>query len=216
MTRMFRAIPLSCVRLSVISAFTAAALVVSAGTASAGVFDFLTPHSTAQTDQNTPSDDTALGEVSDTTQQASDALVDNAPSIETPLRHLYCVEYARMRSGLAIFGDAKTWWTSAKNIYDEFAAPVTNAVMVFSGSSRIRRGHVAVVTSIVSPREIVVDQANWQNRGEIDHNTPVMDVSTGNDWSQVRVWDMKTGQFGAHVYAISGFIGRNLPVSTGS
>ena len=88
--------------------------------------------------------------------------------------------------------------------------------MVFSGSSRIKRGHVAVVTSIVSPREIVVDQANWQNRGEIDHNTPVLDVSPDNDWSQVRVWDIKTGQFGAHVYAISGFISRNLPVSNGS
>jgi surface antigen len=121
-----------------------------------------------------------------------------------------------MRSGLSIFGDAKTWWTSAKNIYDEFTAPVENAVMVFSGSSRIKRGHVAVVTSIVSPREIVVDQANWQNHGEIDRNTPVLDVSPDNNWSKVRVWDMRTRQFGTHVYAISGFIGQNLPVSRGS
>jgi hypothetical protein len=223
MTRMFRAIPLSCVRLSLVSAVAVAALMATPSAASAGVFDFLTPHSTdtAQPDNDktagdaAPSD-AALGEVSDTATQSTDTLADIVPSIETPLHHLYCVEYARMRSGLSIFGDAKTWWTSAKNIYDEFTAPVANAVMVFSGSSRIKRGHVAVVTSIVSPREIVVDQANWQNHGEIDHNTPVLDVSPDNSWSQVRVWDVNTRQFGAHVYAISGFIGQNLPTSRGS
>ena len=224
MTRMFRAIPLSCARLSFISVFAAVALVAAPGTASAGIFDFLTPHSTdtaepaqpASSPDDTAQSDSALGEVTDPAPQATPSVAAIAPSIETPLHHLYCVEYARMRSGLAIFGDAKTWWASAKNIYDEFTAPVTNAVMVFSGSSRIRRGHVAVVTSIVSPREIVVDQANWENHGEIDHNTPVLDVSPDNNWSRVRVWDVSTGQFGAHVYAISGFIGRNLPESNGS
>jgi hypothetical protein len=220
---MFRAIPLSCARLSILSAIAAVALVASPGTASAGIFDFLTPHSpdTVQPDQSpSPNDaaqsDSALGEVADPTPPAAPTGADIAPSIEKPLHHLYCVEYARVRSGLQIFGDAKTWWTSARNIYDEFAAPVTNAVIVFSGSSRIRRGHVAVVTSIVSPREIVVDQANWQNHGEIDHNTPVLDVSPDNNWSEVRVWDVSTGQFGGHVYAISGFIGQNLPASNKS
>ena len=38
------------------------------------------------------------------------------PSIEIPLRRLFCVEYARMRSGLAVFGDAKYWWARAKNL----------------------------------------------------------------------------------------------------
>ena len=47
-----------------------------------------------------------------------------------------------------------------------------------------------MVTDIVSKREIRVDQANWQNHGEIDHATPVLDVSAKNDWSQVRVWDI--------------------------
>ena len=36
------------------------------------------------------------------------------PSVETPLHRLFCVEYARMRSGLAVFGDAKHWWERAK------------------------------------------------------------------------------------------------------
>ena len=89
-------------------------------------------------------------------------------------------------------------------------APVENAVIVFSASSRLRLGHVAVVTNIVSTREIRVDQANWQNHGEIDHATPVLDVSPKNDWSQVRVWDMRSQTFGSHVYAISGFIAKSL------
>ncbi|MBN9590071.1 MAG: CHAP domain-containing protein [Alphaproteobacteria bacterium] len=132
------------------------------------------------------------------------------PSVEKPLRRLFCVEYARMRSGLAIMGDAKYWWKRAHNLYARLSHPVEEAVMVFSGSKRLRRGHVAVVTDIVSPREIVVDQANWQNHGEIDHSTPVLDVSTNNDWSRVRVWNIHAGQFGTHVYAISGFIAKDL------
>jgi hypothetical protein len=132
------------------------------------------------------------------------------PSVETPLKKLFCVEYARARSGLAVFGDAKFWWARAKNLYARASDPVENAVMVFTASKRLRLGHVAVVTNIVSRREIRVDQANWQNHGEIDHSTPVMDVSARNDWSQVRVWDMKSGGFGTHVYAVSGFIAREL------
>ena len=137
-----------------------------------------------------------------------------APSVETPLHRLFCVEYARMRSGLAVFGDAKRWWDRAKNVYARMSHPVEEAVMVFAGSRRLKRGHVAVVTSIVGPRQIIVDQANWQNHGEIDHATPVLDVSRANDWSRVRVWDIRSGTFGAHVYAISGFIAKNLTTAS--
>lgn len=131
------------------------------------------------------------------------------PSIEIPLKRLFCVEYARARSGLAVFGDAKFWWSRAKNLYARVANPVENAVMVFKASSRIRKGHVAVVANIVSAREIRVDQANWENHGEIDHSTPVLDVSKKNDWSKVRVWDRKSQSFG-HIYAVSGFISKEL------
>jgi hypothetical protein len=149
--------------------------------------------------------------VSEASIAADDSTPDAAsdrgtPSVEWPLKRLYCVEYARLRSGLAIFGDARTWWTKAKHLYEEFAQPAVDAVMVFSGSKRIRRGHVAVVTEIVGPREIIVDHANWQNHGEIDYNMPVLDVSARNDWSSVRVWDVNNNQWGAHVYRISGFI----------
>ncbi|MBV8977805.1 MAG: CHAP domain-containing protein [Alphaproteobacteria bacterium] len=136
-----------------------------------------------------------------------------APSVEWPLKRLYCVQYARLRSGLALFGDARTWWAKARHLYEEFAQPTVDAVMVFSGSKRIRRGHVAIVTAVISPREIVVDHANWQNKGEIDHNMPVLDVSPANDWSQVRVWDMNSARYGAHVYRVSGFIGQSAKVA---
>jgi hypothetical protein len=137
-----------------------------------------------------------------------------SPSVEAPLHRLFCVEYARMRSGLAVFGDAKHWWDRAKNLYARMSRPVEEGVMVFAGSKRLRRGHVAVVTGIVSPRQIIVDQANWENHGEIDHATPVLDVSQANDWSQVRVWDMRSGTFGSHVYAISGFIAKGLTTAS--
>ena len=132
------------------------------------------------------------------------------PSVEHPLRRLFCVEYARMRTGMAVFGDAKHWWERARTLYARVSRPAEEAVMVFSGSARLRRGHVAVVTEIVGAREIIVDQANWQNHGEIDHATPVLDVSKANDWSQVRVWDIPSGGYGARTYAISGFIAKGL------
>lgn len=131
------------------------------------------------------------------------------PSVEMPLKKLACVEYARARSGLAVFGDAKFWWVRAKHLYARLRVPVENSVMVFTATPKMRLGHVAVVTNIVSKREIRVDQANWQNHGEIDHSTPIMDVSPRNDWSRVRVWDIKSGQYG-NVYAVSGFIAKNL------
>jgi hypothetical protein len=158
---------------------------------------------TAQADDLAPAPDTTVSATPD--QDAPAAM----PSVEWPLKRLYCVEYARLRSGLAIFGDAKLWWSRAKNLYAEFTQPAVDAVMVFSGSKRIRRGHVAVVTQIVSPREIIVDHANWQNHGEIDRNMPVLDVSPGNDWTKVRVWDVNGSRWGARIYRISGFIGHS-------
>ena len=138
------------------------------------------------------------------------ALVRETPRVDRSLKKLFCVEYARMRSGLAVFGDAKQWWERARTLYARAARPAADAVMVFSGSKRLKRGHVAVVTEVVSDREIIVDHANWQNKREVDLATPVLDVSPNNDWSMVRVWDIPSGQFGARTYAISGFITKGL------
>jgi surface antigen len=215
MTRSFRAIRLTHVSLL-------ASLVIAALTFPTAAF--------AEGDAPTPlrqTLDAVDGAVSDTLSNVTSAASNDSvatpqtsepdePTIETPLHHLYCVEYARLRSGLEIFGDAKTWWQHAENIYARFTQPAAEAVMVFSGSARLARGHVAVVTRIVSPREIRVDQANWRNHGEIDRNTPVLDVSAQNDWSKVRVWDMGSNQFGSRVYPIKGFIGRSAAQSLGT
>ena len=58
-----------------------------------------------------------------------------------------------MRSGMEVFGDARRWWDRAKNVYARMSHPVEEAVMVFAGSRRLKRGHVAVVTGILGPRE---------------------------------------------------------------
>lgn len=127
------------------------------------------------------------------------------PRAEKASKFFYCVEYARMLSGLNIFGDARHWWARAKGLYERATKPAQDAVMVFTGNKKLTRGHVAVVSNIISPREIRVEQANWLNRGEINHSTPVIDVSEKNDWSKVRVWHTPSKTFGS-VYAVSGFI----------
>ncbi len=128
-----------------------------------------------------------------------------APRAEKGSKFFYCVEYARQLSGLSIFGDARYWWARAKGLYERAAKPAQDAVMVFTGNSKLKRGHVAVVSNVISSREIRVEQANWLNRGEINYSTPIIDVSENNDWSKVRVFHTPTGKFGS-VYAVSGFI----------
>ena len=79
--------------------------------------------------------------------------------------------------------------------------------MVLTGYAGPERGHLAVVRQIVSPREIRVDHANWLNDGAIYLDDPVQDVSRWNDWSMVRVYNIKTGAWGGKVYPVQGFIG---------
>ena len=73
-----------------------------------------------------------------------------------------CVPYARARTGIGIFGDAYTWWDTAAGRYARGRLPVVGSVLVLRKTSRLRYGHVSVVTGIVSPREIRIDHANWQ------------------------------------------------------
>ena len=130
------------------------------------------------------------------------------PTIIRSLRRVYCVEFARLRSGISIFGDAKTWWDHAQGQYARSLEPQPGAVMVFAGTRKMRLGHVAVVQRIVSSREIIVDHANWHRDGNIYLNAPVIDVSADNDWSKVRVFNTPVGQMGSNVYPIKGFVTR--------
>lgn len=69
-----------------------------------------------------------------------------------------------------------------------------------------RYGHLAVVTGIVNNREIIVNHANWLNKGRIHLDTPVRDVSARNDWSTVKFWYTPGNVLGKSSYPVSGFI----------
>ncbi len=107
--------------------------------------------------------------------------LDNKPS-----GRWWCVPFARLVSGLDLRGNAKTWWAQAKGRYDRGQEPKVGAVMAFAASRAMPKGHVAVVSDVVSDREILVVQANWV-RGKVTLDDRVVDVSEKGDWSVVRV-----------------------------
>jgi surface antigen len=130
-----------------------------------------------------------------------------APQIETPNKPLQCVPYARARSGVNLHGDAVAWWDLAAGKYVRSSEPSMGSVLVLTGYAGPGRGHVAVVVSMDSARQIRIDHANWLDDGRIYRNDPVIDVSPDNDWSAVRVWDTRDNVLGARTYTVRGFIG---------
>lgn len=128
---------------------------------------------------------------------------------------LQCVPYAREHSAIKISGDANTWWGKAAGKYERGASPAAGTVMVLYNYAGSGSGHVAVVRRIVSSREIRIDHANWLNDGSIYVNDPVVDVSAANDWSQVKVWNIKTGGWGTKIFPVQGFIGPGSDTAPG-
>jgi len=118
-----------------------------------------------------------------------------------------CVPYARAHSSIKIYGDAFTWWDQAAGRYERGSLPGRGAVMVLNNYAGPQRGHLAVVRRVEGAREIRVDHANWLEDGSIYVNNPVEDVSRDNDWSVVRVFNLKTGGWGSRLYPVQGFIG---------
>jgi len=131
---------------------------------------------------------------------------DAPPRVLDASAGLQCVPFARRASGIQIYGNANTWWVQAAGRYPRSNSPAPGSVLVTRGYHDPGRGHVAVVTEIVSDRVIRVDHANWLNGGEISVGVPVLDVSPDNDWSQVRVWNIPGGMWGGRVYEAEGFI----------
>ena len=118
-----------------------------------------------------------------------------------------CVTFARMFSGINIFGDAWTWWNQAVDRFRTGRAPETGSVLVFRPEGRMSRGHVAVVSEILTDRVIRVTHANWGgSRGRVEENVTVVDVSGANDWSAVKVWYNPINDLGTTVYPTYGFI----------
>lgn len=128
------------------------------------------------------------------------------PQIIAASAPLECVPYARAISSVSIRGDAWTWWRAAAGHYRRDRRPAVGSVLVLERTDRLRYGHVAVVSSVINSREILVDHANWLNRGRIHKNLPVRDVSAKNDWSVVRVWYAPGNSLGKRHYPAYGFI----------
>jgi hypothetical protein len=131
--------------------------------------------------------------------------IDQANSLRARGQRVWCVPFARNASGIEIRGNANTWWDQASGEFDRGHQPRVGAVMAFSGTRSLPRGHVAVVSKVISAREIEIDHANWE-RNRISLGMKVVDVSEANDWSAVRV-ESTPGQLG-RTYPVDGFIFR--------
>ena len=119
---------------------------------------------------------------------------------------LQCVPYAREVSGIDIRGNAYTWWDQAEGRYARGHAPKVGAVLAFAAVAKMRNGHVAMVSEVVSDREVLLDHANWSRPGGIERRVRAIDVSEAGDWSKVRVWYGPVGGLGLTVYPTKGFI----------
>ena len=121
-----------------------------------------------------------------------------------------CVPFARAFSGIQLFGDASTWWSKATGKYAKGSAPEAGAVLVFKAEGRMRRGHVAVVSHVLTDRIIQISHANWSpidgGRGKVEQDVTAVDVSPRGDWTQVKVWYDPTRDMGTTVYPTYGFI----------
>jgi surface antigen len=121
-----------------------------------------------------------------------------------------CVPYAREVSGINLMGNAHHWWNAADaHRYPKGKTPGAGAVLVLKNTGKLRYGHLAVVTRVLSNRDIEVTHSNWgsshQSRKIIYNAMRVKDVSPNNDWSRVRFWDYPSKSFG-FPYDAYGFI----------
>jgi surface antigen len=125
-------------------------------------------------------------------------------------RDWQCVTFARAFSGVQIFGDAWTWWQSARGKYAQGTTPEQGSVLVFKKTARMSRGHVAVVSDVVTDRIVQITHANWSpingSRGQVEQDVTMIDVSEGGDWSEVKVWYGPTEDLGGSAYPTYGFI----------
>jgi surface antigen len=127
--------------------------------------------------------------------------------------YLQCVPFARAESGIEIYGNAREWWSQAAGRYERGNQPRVGAVMAFAPTRAMPIGHVAVVSRIVSDREVLVSHSNWSpingRRGQIERNVRAVDVSAAGDWSEVRVWYAPIRDLGLRSNPVRGFIYAN-------
>lgn len=124
---------------------------------------------------------------------------------------LQCAPFARQVSGIDLHGNANTWWGQAEGRYDRGHEPRVGAVLAFASSRSMPVGHVAMVSKVVSDREVLLTHANWSYRGGIERDVRAIDVSPNNDWTDVRVWYGPTGGLGLRSNPAKGFIYASAP-----
>lgn len=132
------------------------------------------------------------------------------PTAANAQTYLQCAPFARMFSGIQLFGAAAGWWQQAIGKYGQGTAPRLGSVLVFKAVGAMRSGHVATVTRVISDRIIKVTHANWSiingRRGQIERDVTVVDASPRGDWSQVKVWYGPIKDIGTRAYPTYGFI----------
>jgi surface antigen len=117
-----------------------------------------------------------------------------------------CAPFARVFSGIQLFGAAASWWNQALGKYAHGNAPKPGSVLVFKAIGSMRSGHVATVTKVLSDRIVQVTHANWSRRGGVERDVRVIDASDKGDWSSVRVWYGPISDLGTKAYPTYGFI----------
>jgi surface antigen len=141
---------------------------------------------------------------------AAAAFVAFAPTGASADTYWQCVPFARLLSGIQIFGDAWTWWQQAAGKYETGFTPKAGAVLCFKPTARMRLGHVAVVSQVLTDRVIQITHANWSpiegSRGKVEKDVTIIDVSAQGDWSEVKVWYDPNRDLGGSTYATHGFI----------
>ncbi len=113
-----------------------------------------------------------------------------------------CANYAK-DNGWANFGGlvlARNWYGAAAGKgYVTGQVPRKGAAMIFEAWPTNSAGHVAIVESVVSSSEILVNHANWIEN-VVELRVSVKDVSASKNWSKVSVKGSNTG------YPVLGFI----------
>jgi surface antigen len=117
-------------------------------------------------------------------------LISSGPSLAAN-----CALWVRAETGVALYGAAGGWWNQAEGRYARGHLPTVGSILVFKRTGHMRAGHVALVTKIVSPEEILVDHANWYH-GRVSRGMSVIDTSPNHDWTTVAVMEVHAGKHG--------------------
>ena len=119
-----------------------------------------------------------------------------------------CVPYARERSGIAYLWRCRTPGGPRRPANTRAARRrILGSVLVLTGYAGPDRAHLAVVSAMVSAREIRVDHANWLNDGAIYHRRSRGRCEPEQRLERCGSGTPRTRAWGTELYLVEGFIG---------